>query len=161
LAIDMTQPIATYREQRFDGKRTFELFDDRVRVAGSAQLSSEFDLSVPLHALNPEPMRLRIRNKAFWAGTWLLLGSVLGCTVLLSAMQVSYASAAFVLVAVVGASGLALSLATARKVEFLAFQNNAGFQVLAIARSGPDARRLDAFVELIAQHIRTAARPCA
>lgn len=154
----MTQPVATYRERRFDGRRTFELFADRVRIAGSTQFSSEFDFAVQLSGLNPEPMRIRFRNKAFWAGTWMLLGSIIGCTVLLSAMQASYASAAFVLVAVVGASGFALMLATARKVEFVGFQNSAGLRVLDIARSGPDAGQLDAFIELVVTHIRRAAQ---
>ncbi len=154
----MTQPVATYRERRFDGKRTFELFDDRVRIVGSTQLSSEFDFAVQLSSLNPEPMRMRFRNKGFWAGTWMLLGSIIGCTVLLSGMQASYASAAFVLVAVIGASGFALMLATARKVEFVGFQNSAGLRVLDIARSGPDAGRLDSFIELVVTHIRRAAQ---
>jgi len=155
----MTQPIATYREHRFDGKRIFELFDDRIRIAGSTQFSSEFDFAVQLRVLNPEPMRLWFRNKSFWAGIWMLLGSVIGCTVLLSAMQASYASAAFVLVAVLGVSGFALMLATARKVEFVAFQNDAGMRVMDIARAGPDAGQLDSFVELMVRHIRHAAKP--
>lgn len=156
LHLPMTQPVATYREQRFDGRRTFELFDDRVRIAGHTQFSSEFDFAVQLSGLNPEPMRMRLRNKEFWAGTWMLLGSLIGCTVLLSAMQASYASAAFVLVAVVGAGGFALMLATARKVEFVGFQNTAGLRVLDIARAGPDAGRLDSFIELVVTHIRRA-----
>jgi hypothetical protein len=152
----MTHPIATYRERRFDGKRTFELFADRVQIRGSTQLSSDFEISVPLKTLNPTPMRLRLRNKSFWAGTWMLLGSVIGSTVLFNALHVSYASPAFVLVAVVGAGGCALMLATARKVEFASFQSTAGVHVLDVARSGPDAGQLDAFVQLVVSGIQTA-----
>lgn len=152
----MTHPIATYRERRFDGKRTFELFADRVQIRGSTQLSSDFEISVPLKTLNPVPMRLRLRNKAFWAGAWMLIGSVIGSTVLYSALHVSYASPAFLLVAVVGAGGCALMLATARKVEFASFQSTAGVHVLDIARAGPDAVHLDTFVQLVTASIQTA-----
>ena len=158
----MTQPIAVYREQRFDGKRTFELFDDHVEITGSAQLSSDFQVSIPLKALVPKPMRLNIRHKGFWAGGWMLLGSVLGCTVLSSAMNVSYASPAFVLTLGVGISGFALMLATMRKIEFVGFQNDAGLRAIDMARSGPDAGKLDAFVDLMVTSIRAAseaARP--
>ena len=74
--VNEDQPIATYREQRFEGKRLFELFPDRVRVRGSVQLQSEFDTTVPLHILNRTPNFIRIRSKSFAQGSWLFIGAI-------------------------------------------------------------------------------------
>lgn len=152
----MTQLIAVYRERRFDGKRTFELFNDRVDVSGSAQLSSDFQISIPLKTLIPTPTKLNIRHKAFWAGLWAVIGSALGCTVLGNAMNVSYASPAFILTLVLGLSGFALMLATMRKIEFIGFQSAAALRAIDIARSGPDAGKLDSFIKRMADRIAAA-----
>lgn len=152
------EPIAIYREQRFDGKRVFELFPDRVCIRGSAQFTSEFETSISLATLNPNPTRIRIRNKAFWGGLWLLLAASLLDTILVSAFHIPRASESVVLIAVIGMTGLALMLATARKVEFISFTSTAGVHVLDFARSGPDARNLDSFVKLVITNISNATR---
>ena len=154
--MNKAEPIATYREQRFDGKRVFELFADRVRICGSAQLSSEFETSIPLATLNPTPMRIRIRNKAFWSGLWMLLGTVVLDTVLVSSFHVPPESFSVGLIGCIGMGGFVLMLATARKVEFISFTSTAGVHVLDLARSGPDARNLDSFVELVSTNISNA-----
>lgn len=150
------QPIATYREQRFDGKRVFELFPDRVRIRGSAQLSTEFDTSVSLRALNPVPTRIRVRNKAFWSGLWMLIAAVVLDTILVSSFHIPPESFAVLLVGCMAMGGFVLMLATARKVEFISFTSTAGVHVLDFARSGPDARNLDSFVELVTTNISNA-----
>ena len=53
-------PIATYREQRFDGKRVFELFVDRIPSEDGNQFRSEFQMSVPLRTLDPVHRRERV-----------------------------------------------------------------------------------------------------
>ena len=76
------EPIATYEEQRFDGKRRFELFEDRVVVSGKTTFTSEFESVVPLTTLRPEFTRMRLRNLYFYmgifltAGAWLLVAVV-------------------------------------------------------------------------------------
>ena len=149
-------PIATHRDQRFDGKRVFELFPDRICIRGSALLSSEFETSIPLNTLNPNPARIRFRNKAFWSGLWVLLAASIVDTILVSAFHIPRASESVVLIAVIGMSGLALMLATARKDEFITFATTAGVPVLDFARSGPDAHNLDSFVELLTTNISNA-----
>ena len=156
--VNEAEPIATYRETRFDGKRVFELFPDRVRICGSIQLSSEFETSIPLTALNPNPMHVRIRNKAFWSGLWMLLVAVVLDTVLVSSFHIPPESFSVGLIGCIGMGGLVLMLATARKVEFITFVNIAGVHVLDFARSGPDVRNLDSFVQLVSTNISNATR---
>ena len=138
------EPVATYREKRFDGQRRFELFADRVLVRGNVSLKSEFETAVPLRSLAPHVTRPRLRNPAFWGGLWTLLGSVFLCAVLVGFNAPDFP---LVLAGTGVLSGSALMLATARKVEFASFSSGAGVRVLDVARSGPDARRFDAFVE--------------
>ena len=52
------EPLMTYAERRFDGKRAFQLFADRVVIRGSEALSSEYEQIVRLDSLNAEFDRL-------------------------------------------------------------------------------------------------------
>jgi hypothetical protein len=149
-------PIATHREQRFDGKRVFELFPERINIRGSAIFSSDFETSIPLNILNPNPAHIRFRNKSFWSGLWMLLAASVIYTILVSAFHVPRVSESTGLMAVFGMSGLALMLATARKVEFITFSTTAGVPILDFARSGPDAHNLDSFIELLRTNITNA-----
>ena len=150
------RPIATYREQRLDGKRIFELFDDRVRIFGSAQFSSEFELSAPLATLRPRPNRFKVRHRAFWCGLWLLLGFCVLDIVLVSALRVPGESFAVIIVGCMAMSGLVIMLATARRVEFASFSTVAGVQALDIARAGPDTAHFDPFVQSVSAAITRA-----
>lgn len=151
-----TEPLATYRETRFDGKRVFELFPDRIHIRGNVQLSSEFETSIPLAMLNPHPMRVRVRHKSFWAGLWVLLAAVVLDIVLVSNFHVPPESFSTGLIGCIGMSGFVLMLGTARKVEFIGFNNNAGVRVLDFARSGPDEGNLDSFVQFVRTNISNA-----
>jgi hypothetical protein len=154
--VNEDQPIATYREQRFDGKRLFELFPDRVRVRGSVQLQSEFDTTVPLHTLNPTPNFIRIRNKSFAQGSWLFIGAIGLDTLLVTSLNVPPENPVITLIGILGFVGFAFMLIAARKVEFISFNSTAGVAVLDFARSGPDAANLDSFVQLVSKHISDA-----
>src|SRR4051812_34818310 len=112
------EPIATYREQRFDGKRVFELFPDRVRIRGSVQLKSEFDTSVALNALVPTANYLTIRNMSFWHGCWILLGAVLVDTVLLTSLHVEPENSIITLFGCLGMAGVVVMLISLCKVKF-------------------------------------------
>lgn len=142
------EPIAMYRETRLEGKRVFELFPDRIRVRGEIQLRSEFDMSFPLVRLDPNPMRIRVRHKSFWAGLWILLAAVVLDSVLISGFHFPPETFCVGLIGCMGMSGFVLMLATLRKVEYVMFANLGGVHVLGIARSGPDAGELDSLVQL-------------
>ncbi len=153
------EPIATYREERFDGKRFFELFADRVRIRGKVQLQSDFDTVIPLSTLHPTPSRIRIRNKGFWHGIWMLLGAIMLDTFLITPLRVPPENFAIMLVGAFGFAGFVTALLAARKIEFIFFNSTAGIPILDFARKGPDAAKLDAFAELVSRHISSATSP--
>ena len=51
----MEEPIATYREVRFELRRQFEVFPDRVRIVGKGLSVGRFDGVVPLSILQSRP----------------------------------------------------------------------------------------------------------
>src|SRR5262245_9821753 len=113
------EPIATYSEQRFDGKRTFTLMPDEVVVTGSATLSADFHARIPLSSLDPNFGTLRFRNRIFWGGLWMMVVSFVVCTILVSGFHMSWATMPPGMLACIGMAGLLLCLATRRKVEFI------------------------------------------
>jgi len=150
------EPIATYFEQRFDGKRTFTLLPDVIVVSGSQTLSSEFEFRIALDSLDPNYMKVRCRNRSFSSGLWMLSASMLVCTILVSGFQIPWVSAATGMIACMGMAGLLLSLATCRKVEFIQFRTQAGHTVLDLSRSGPQRDQFDGFVEALVKQIGVA-----
>jgi hypothetical protein len=68
-------PIATYNETRFDGKRTFQLFEDKIVVTGKATLGGDFEIAIPLASLTPSVARSRSRHRLFFGGIWIVIGS--------------------------------------------------------------------------------------
>jgi len=147
-------PIATYSEVRFDGKRTFMLFPDRIYIRGTKTLHSDFETEVPLHILEPGYYRFNVRNAGFMAGVWMAVVSFVVCEILVSGFKMSFAQNAPGLMLVLGVSGFILSAATFRKVEFLRFQHRAGGIAFDIARSGKNAAQLDSFVDAVIKQIR-------
>ncbi len=154
--MNQDQPIAIYREHRFDGKRLFELFPDRVRIHGHVQLHSEFDTTIPLNTLIPIPNVIRIRNKSFVHGIWMFLGAFVLDTFLIASLHVPPENFAILLIGGLGFAGLVTMLVAARRVEFVSFNGTGGLPVLDFARSGPDAANFDTFVRLVTEHISNA-----
>lgn len=147
------EPIATYKEVRFDGSRTFTLFPDKLLVRGKTTLHSDFDTTIPLRILDPNFDRMGIRNKSCSVGAWIATISFVTWTVLVKGFGMSFAAPGAGMIAMGGVAGLLLSAATFRKVEFLRFRNQSGLHVLDIARSGKDAEQLDSFVQVLVKQI--------
>ena len=150
------ETIATYSELRFDGKRTFKLVADAVIVSGSATLTSEFQARIPLSSLAPNYSTLRFRNRSFWTGLWMVVISVIVCTILVSGFHMSWETIPPGMVACIGMGGFLLCLATGRKVEFIRFTTQAGVVVLDLARSGPERDKFDDFIDALTKQIRVA-----
>ncbi len=136
-----------------EGKRTFDLFADRIFVRGHVSLKSSFEINLPLHILNPVWSRFRTRNAVFRAGM-IFFGAGLLCGTGLVEMHGPAFFAAMALS--LGLAGAFMMLVTVRKIEYAAFQNMSGFNVLTMARSGPDAGKFDEFVGLVAERIAQA-----
>ncbi len=154
-----SKPLATYTEARFDGTRQFELFADRIRVTGAATLQSRVDTTIPLSRIHPQVIKLWVRNRVFWVGTWIATIGLISATLLVKGFNVDPFSYAPGALGVIGMSGIALCLATARMVEFARFESDAGVAVLDIARQGPDVERFDQFIEQVLNKTITARRP--
>lgn len=148
-------PIATYTEARFDGKRTFHLFEDKVIVRGKATLGGDFETAIPLASLTPSFARLRSRHRAFFGGIWIMVGSSILAYVV-GAISQKNSSEVVGFFCALGIAGLVLLLATAKKVEWVQFNTDAGVTVLTIARAGKEKDKFDSFVEALTSQITVA-----
>jgi hypothetical protein len=148
--------IATYSEKRFDGARTFTLLPDKILVSGKQSLTSDFDVTIPLVKLSPEPDRMRVRNSMFGVGMWMALIGFIGSGILVSGLHMTFAQSMPGLVAGLGFVGLVLMANCWQKVDWVRFQNDGGLVVLDIARAGKQAVELDAFVAALTKQIKIA-----
>lgn len=148
------EQIATYSEIRFDGSRTFTLFPDRIVVKGKQTFHSDFESNIRLATLDPNYDRVRIRNRIFMAGVWMVIISFITYIILVTGLKIPFTEFSPVIMLSIGMAGLILSAATYRKVEFLRFKNKAGLTVLDIARSDKHVEEFDSFVDTLIKHIR-------
>lgn len=144
------EPIARYREKRFDGRREFQLFEDRVLVTSKEYMGGESTVPVLLNTLVPVLSRYRARDAQFQVG---LVTSVVVFG-LLSSGTLDLFSHVGGLSACIGIGCALMSIVTARKIEWVSLNSEAGFLSLSIGKVGPDKASFDAFVEcLLAQVI--------
>lgn len=137
--------IARYKEQRFDGMRTFELFLDRVVVRGKHSLGSEFETTLMLATLQPTVSTVRTRTKGFGQG----IAGALVAIVLLQGGLVTPQSYWGELDIGMIISGALLALATARKVTWAQFHSRAGVIALTVARAGKQEAGFEPFVQAL------------
>ena len=145
----------TYAERRFDGKRTFQLFADRVVIRGSEALSSEYEKTVRLDSLNAEFDRLWYRNPNCMHGIYLAVGSLIAVSILHKGFGMSSGTYLGGMAAVGVIVGLLLAFATRHKVEYAVFKNQAGTSALSVARSGKQVGDYDPFIQRLVQQIQS------
>jgi hypothetical protein len=148
-----------YLETRFSGRRRFELHPDKICIQGKTFLISDFDISVKLKDLDPNYQRLRVREKAFVSGIWLIIVPLITAEILHSAFKVSFENPVMGLMFCFSVCGAVTCVATFRKVEFYQFKNSSGIAVLDIARSGKDKKHFDKFVEQLVSCIKHLENP--
>ncbi|MHC4741891.1 MAG: hypothetical protein ACYS8Z_08280 [Planctomycetota bacterium] len=148
-----SQPVATYSEKRFSGKRNYTLYPGKVRVEGKVGLGNYFDAVVDVKNMRSDYDRIRIREKGFFAGIWLIVASFLAIAALASVFNVSFDHVFMVMMACCGMAGLVLCASTFRKVEIYTFKNSSGVPVLSIARNRKDSRQFDLFIEQLIKYI--------
>ncbi len=147
------EPLMTYSEQRFDGKRTFQLFSDRVVIRGSQILASDFEQTVRLESLRPDFDRTWCRSPSFISGIKLAVGSFIAVSILHSGFGMSVGTYLGGLAFVGVVTGLLLAFATRHKVEYAVFKTQAGVDTLSVARSGRQTADYDSFVQRLVQQI--------
>jgi hypothetical protein len=147
--VSVDTAVAKYEERRFDGKRLFELFADRIVVSGGASLGARFEERVSLDTLTAVPDRLWTRPAGFWSGV--------GMAIVFSLIPLGFESVLSSwwkgLFWVGCASGVLLALATSRRIEWAVFRNTSGVRVLAVARAGPNRDHFEPFIEAVRQAI--------
>jgi hypothetical protein len=148
------ESLMTYSEQRFDGKRTFQLFPDHVVIKGSEMLSSDYEQTLRLDSLLPEFGRTWYRSPSFMSGIKLAVGSFIAVSVLHSGFGMSVGTYLGGLAAVGVVTGLLLAFATRHKVEYAVFKSQAGSDALSIARSGKQVADYDAFIQRLVHQIQ-------
>jgi hypothetical protein len=147
-------PVATYAERRFDGRRLFELYTDRIAISGTAFLGARFELNISLDALAPDPDRLWARPNGFWSGVGMFVVFSTGPSGFASVLSPWWKGLSWVL----AAGGLLLALATSRRIEWAVFRNAAGVELLTIARAGPSRDNFQVFVDAVRGAIQARAR---
>jgi len=145
----------TYAEQRFDGKRTFQLFADRVVIRGIETFSSAYEQTVRLESLRPEFDRTWYRSPSFMSGLKLAGGSFIAVSVLHSGFGMSVGSYLGGLAAIGVITGLLLAFATRQRVEFTVFKTQAGADALSVGRAGKQTADYDAFIQRLIQQIQS------
>lgn len=148
----MQESIARYREKRFDGQRTFELFEDRVVVVAKTWSGDESEQSVALVDLMRVPDRARARDRSFATGIWMCLVG----TVLLQSGLLSIHDYLGGLTLCVSIGGGLMAIATWRRIRWVMFGHRNGGHALTIAAIGPDASSFEDFVERVIAGINAA-----
>jgi hypothetical protein len=141
--------LATYQEERFDGKRQFTLFPGRMDVSSHLYLGARAQSTVLLEALNPVPGRIWARPKGFWSVISMIVLPPLGPIV----FQTSLSSSAQGFLYLLPLIGAMFALATWRRVEWALFSNSAGIVVLAIALSRKRLSSFQPFVDAVSAAI--------
>jgi hypothetical protein len=140
-----------YREVLSGGRRTFELFDDRIelRVRYPNQTA---DLTFQLSTLRPTPNCIRVREKPFTLGCLLIVIPLL----LVAAHWGIYGRPLEWMIYLAvggGTAGAVMCLYCLRKIEFASFVNHTGNFAFDVGDSGPDRSNFRAFVDEVTKNI--------
>ena len=139
------------------GRCRYELYEDRVRMRGSAVFGSNFDVSVRLETLDPEPFRVWPRSTGFFAivaGITLAIVSVLAF-VSNRFVHLSDGTLTFSLLGIL-VIGLAVGVFLTRRREVTAFRLRTGGLAVAIERSARSEAEYAAFIAAVSSACRRA-----
>jgi hypothetical protein len=155
----MLDSPSRYCEVGLEGKRLFELFEDRVIVTIRSK-RREAEITTMLANLRPEPNRVLIRPEEFGYNLLMLLVSV-GFAIfgaIARGRVPAMTSEAFFWVLIIAGSLFVYSLVilwkTPRKIEFVQFVSHDERPLLNVARAGPQRAEFDSFVQTLTDRIR-------
>ena len=147
----MNDPII-YREVLARGRRTFELFDDRVLIRVQYPNNSS-ELTVDLSNIRPTPNTVRIRQWPFNHGLiaatcpWSYIGAKCAFSGIAPSID------AMTIAGAISFVGAVICLYCIRKIEFASFVTHAGTVVLDVGDAGPDREIYRSFVDGLIQRI--------
>ena len=149
------EPLMTYHEQRFEGKRTFLLFNDRLVIRGNETFSTAYEQTIRLEWLCCEFDRISYRSPSFFAGVKLAAGSFITVSVLHSGFGMPVGAYLTGLATVGVVAGLLLAFATRNRVGFAVFKSRGGADGVSIGRSGKQVADYDAFIQRLVEQIKS------
>jgi hypothetical protein len=146
-------PLATYTERLPQVRRVFRLFPDRVEVAAKWTFGRNFQMTVRLADLVPQPRAFLVKNR--WFGKAVMLGSLAVAVAMVLSLP-RYPDLVRRL-AMLGwpAAGLAFAVAiySMPRRQFVHFPRRDGGPGLDLCKAGPDRDRFEAFVAAVGQRI--------
>lgn len=141
--------MAKYSEATLFWKKKYELYSDRIVVNGQSPGSQNFEVTVPLIDINPNYVKVSVRSLVPWVAliTAILTGFL--SVILIYYFAISSNRLPGVL-AIYSVLALIVTVATFKRVEYARF-NSKDYRVvlLNIARSGPDIKEFDTFIETL------------
>ena len=145
-----------YSEATLTGKRTYELYPDKIVVSGSSTGSYDFHQTLPLIQISSNYVKLRMRPPVSWISLTIFLITGLLSIVLVVEFSIQSSAVPGVL-GILSGSALIVAIATMRKVEYAKFcAAGYGSVLLSVARSGPERHRFDSFVQALVCQIEEA-----
>jgi hypothetical protein len=156
--MSQTESITGYSETTLTGKRRYDLSQDTILIKGSVGGTYDYERSFELTKLNSKYITLRIRPLVTWIA--LVTSIITGIASVLLVYEFPIRSAAIPgVLGIYGGSALIVAVATFRKVEYASFCSDDYRVLFSIARSGPDKKHFDSFVQaLVDRIIKSAAR---
>jgi hypothetical protein len=148
--------IVKYREVTLFGKRNYELRTDKIVVTGAGMGSYDFEQTLPLRKMSSDYIRLRIRPSLAWISLTISIVTGLLSVVLVREFAIRSAAVPGVL-GIFSCSALVVAIATMKRVEYARFCSDGyGSIVLSVARSGPDRKQFENFVQTLVSQIESA-----
>jgi hypothetical protein len=144
--------LAEYYEKRFQGRRTFRLYPDKVNVRAKL-FSVDADVNIELANVNPDYSRVWLRSPLFKAGQTSFLMSLL---LIWLVRQLTNDSLYVGFAALAPVGSILLMVIARKKIEYTQFLNSSHKVVLDVAKSGPSANTYDEFVKAISDAAKLA-----
>ena len=150
--------IATYNEVTLTGKRKYDLYSDNIAIKGVVNFSHDFEQTLILKKIRSDYIRLRIRPTIVWGFLGMFFLPGLACLMLIYEIPIQSDAIPGVL-GIVSGSCLIGALASMRKVEYARFcSEDYASVLLRVARSGPEKKQFDSFVQVLVTQIEHAKR---
>jgi hypothetical protein len=142
-----------YREKTPGTRRKFTLHGDRLIIEGRRTFKSEFNLPISLRVVDPEYGITRRRSEIAGPGA-LVLGLIFASLAVLVWVDGAGTVIGGGIDATLAAVCFWAGIRNLPKVEYYKFQGRGGGIVFDIARSGPDRKRFEPFVQRVVERIR-------
>jgi hypothetical protein len=153
------EPIAIYQVKRLLEDRRYELFEDSIRIVGSANYV-DYDGRIPIARLDTQFLRVRTYSALFHIGYWVVVVAAMALMAFSTYVEMYDNQISLVRpigwIGGFGGIGLVLALWNYRKIESVVFRSDAGNIVLSFSRNGKKKEDFDRFLTVFVEQIHKA-----